>query len=82
MRFSAGKQKKQWVIAAADSRAAGLGKSLKISPMLAQILIITTNLLLQVTPFMMILSSFTLLFLTPGVVSIGIGLGALPVLGN
>lgn len=44
--------------------------------LLAQILIITTNLLLKVTPFMMILSSFTLLFLTPGVVSIGIGLGA------
>lgn len=43
---------------------------------LAQILIITTNLLLQVTPFMMALSSTTLLFLTPGVVSIGIGMGA------
>jgi ABC-2 type transport system permease protein len=44
--------------------------------LLAQMLIITTNLLLKVTPFMMVLSSFTLLFITPGVVSIGIGLGA------
>jgi len=43
---------------------------------LTEILIITTNLLLQVTPLMMYLSTITLFFLTPGVVSIGIGLGA------
>ncbi|MBU4419668.1 MAG: hypothetical protein KKH84_01525 [Proteobacteria bacterium] len=43
---------------------------------LSEILIIVTNLLLNVTPFMMYLSITTLFFLTPGVVSLGIGLGA------
>ncbi|MBC2695900.1 MAG: hypothetical protein HF982_11620 [Desulfobacteraceae bacterium] len=43
---------------------------------LSEILIIVTNLLLNVTPFMMYLSIITLFFLTPGVVSLGIGLGA------
>jgi len=43
---------------------------------LSEILIVVTNLLLNVTPFMMYLSITTLFFLTPGVVSLGIGLGA------
>jgi ABC-2 type transport system permease protein len=44
---------------------------------LAEVLIIATNLLLEVTPFMMILSSFTMFFLVFGIVSFGVGLGAL-----
>ena len=44
--------------------------------LLSQILIIATNLMLKVTPFMMVLSSITLLFTAPGVVSLGLGLGA------
>jgi ABC-2 type transport system permease protein len=43
---------------------------------LSEILIVCTNMLLQVTPFMMGLSTVTLLFLTPGVIAMGIGLGA------
>ncbi|OIN96705.1 MAG: hypothetical protein AUJ48_01115, partial [Deltaproteobacteria bacterium CG1_02_45_11] len=43
---------------------------------LSEILIVATNLLLDVTPFMMYLSVITLFFITPGVVAIGIGLGA------
>lgn len=43
---------------------------------LSEILIVVTNFLLNVTPFMMYLSIITLFFLTPGVVSLGIGLGA------
>lgn len=43
---------------------------------LTEILIIATNILLQVTPFMMILSTVTIFFLVPGVVSMGIGFGA------
>lgn len=43
---------------------------------LSEILIVVTNLLLNVTPFMMYLSITTLFCLTPGVVSLGIGLGA------
>jgi ABC-2 type transport system permease protein len=43
---------------------------------LTEILIIATNILLQVTPFMMALSTVTVFFLVPGIVSIGIGLGA------
>ncbi|MFC1886483.1 hypothetical protein ACFLZM_05450 [Thermodesulfobacteriota bacterium] len=43
---------------------------------LAEALIVSTNLLLRVTPFMMHLSIITLFFMTPGVVSIGVGLGA------
>jgi ABC-2 type transport system permease protein len=43
---------------------------------LAEILIVGTNLLLKVTPFMMTLSTVTVFFLVPGIVAIGIGLGA------
>lgn len=43
---------------------------------LVEILIVATNLLLDVTPFMMYLSVITLLFITPGVIAMGIGLGA------
>ena len=43
---------------------------------LSEILIVVTNLFLNVTPFMMYLSIITILFMTPGVVSLGIGLGA------
>ena len=44
--------------------------------LLTELLTIATNLLLQVSPFMMALSSITLLFITPGVVAIGIGFGS------
>jgi len=43
---------------------------------LTEILIVATNLLLHVTPFMMILSTATIFFLVPGVVAMGIGFGA------
>lgn len=43
---------------------------------LTEIIIIITNLLLQVTPFMMALSTITVFFMVPGVVAMGIGLGA------
>ncbi|MDM8516790.1 hypothetical protein QUF76_11370 [Desulfobacterales bacterium HSG16] len=43
---------------------------------LTEILIIVTNLFLDVTPFMMILLTFTVLLMVPGVVSLGIGMGA------
>jgi ABC-2 type transport system permease protein len=43
---------------------------------LAEILIIVTNILLNVTAFMMILSIVTVFFLVPGIVAMGIGLGA------
>lgn len=43
---------------------------------LAEILIIFTNILLNVTAFMMILSIVTVFFLVPGIVAMGIGLGA------
>jgi ABC-2 type transport system permease protein len=43
---------------------------------LTEILIVVTNLLLHVTPFMMILSTLTVFFVVPGVVAMGIGLGA------
>ena len=47
-------------------------------PMLivAEILIIYSNYLLKVTPFMMILSSVTIFFMVFGIVALGIGLGA------
>jgi ABC-2 type transport system permease protein len=44
---------------------------------LAEILIILSNTLLQVTPFMMVLSSVTIFFVTFGIVGLGIGMGAL-----
>ncbi|MFO7708984.1 MAG: hypothetical protein R6V84_12490 [Desulfobacterales bacterium] len=43
---------------------------------LTEILIVGTNLLLGVTPFMMALSTVTVFFLVPGIVAMGIGLGA------
>jgi ABC-2 type transport system permease protein len=43
---------------------------------LTEILIVATNILLQVTPFMMILSTLTIFFIVPGIVAMGIGLGA------
>lgn len=43
---------------------------------LTEVLIAATNILLQVTPFMMILSTLTVFFVVPGIVALGIGLGA------
>ena len=43
---------------------------------LTEVLIIATNLLLRVTPFMMVLSTVTVFCLVPGIVALGIGLGA------
>ncbi len=43
---------------------------------LTEALIVATNILLQVTPFMMILSTLTVFFIVPGIVAMGIGLGA------
>jgi len=43
---------------------------------LTEILIIATNILLKVTPFMMALSTTTIFFLVPAVVAMGIGFGA------
>jgi len=43
---------------------------------LAEVLIIYTNYLLKVTAFMMVLSSVTILFMVFGIVSLGVGLGA------
>ena len=43
---------------------------------LTEILVVATNLLLQVTPFMMVLSTVNVLFIVPGVVALGVGFGA------
>jgi ABC-2 type transport system permease protein len=43
---------------------------------LAEILIVSSNLLLQVSPFMMVLSVVTVFLMVPGVVALGVGLGA------
>jgi ABC-2 type transport system permease protein len=43
---------------------------------LSEVLIIYTNYLLKVTPFMMVLSSVTIFFLVFGIVALGVGLGA------
>lgn len=43
---------------------------------LAEILIVVSNILLQVTLFMMVLSAATIFLMTPGIVALGIGLGA------
>ena len=43
---------------------------------LAEILIVSSNILLQVTPFMMALSVVTIFLMVPGVVAMGVGLGA------
>ena len=44
--------------------------------LLTEALIVATNILLSVTPFMMALSIVTVFFLVPGIVAMGIGLGA------
>lgn len=43
---------------------------------LAELLIVVTNVLLQVTPFMMVLSVATTFLVVPGIISMGVGLGA------
>ena len=43
---------------------------------LTEVLIIATNILLQVNPFMMALSTLTVFFIVPGIVAMGVGLGA------
>ena len=52
--------------------------TLYILPMaiLGEILIIATNYLLNVTPLMMVISSVTILLAVSGIVSLGVGLGA------
>ena len=45
--------------------------------LLSEVLIVATNLLLHVTPFMMVLSVVTIFFIVPGIVSMGLGLGAI-----
>lgn len=43
---------------------------------LAEILVVLSNILLNVTSFMMILSSITVFFMVPGIVAMGVGFGA------
>jgi len=43
---------------------------------LTEILIVATNIFLNVSPFMMVLSTITILCMVPGVIAIGIGFGA------
>jgi ABC-2 type transport system permease protein len=43
---------------------------------LAEVLVVSSNLLLRVTPFMMVLSILTIFCLVPAVVGLGIGMGA------
>ncbi|MBM4306657.1 MAG: hypothetical protein FJ107_00530 [Deltaproteobacteria bacterium] len=45
--------------------------------LLSELLIVSTNLLLEVTPFMMVLSILTVFAVVPGIVALGIGLGAI-----
>lgn len=45
--------------------------------LLSELLIVVTNILLHVTPFMMTLSIITIFLMVPGIVSMGIGLGAI-----
>ena len=45
--------------------------------LLSELLIVVTNILLHVTPFMMIISVITIFLMVPGIVSMGIGLGAI-----
>ena len=44
---------------------------------LSELLVISTNLLLGVTPFMMVLSVMTVFFVVPGIVAMGVALGAI-----
>lgn len=43
---------------------------------LTEVLVVVTNLLLNVTPFMMLISTVTICLMVPGVVSLAVGLGA------
>lgn len=43
---------------------------------LSELLIVATNILLHVTTFMMWLSAITMIFMVPGIVALGVGLGA------
>jgi len=43
---------------------------------LSEVLIVVSNILLEVTPFMMALSVTTVFFMVPGIVALGIGFGA------
>jgi len=45
--------------------------------LLSELLIVVTNILLHVTPFMMVISVFTTFFMVPGIISMGLGLGAI-----
>lgn len=45
--------------------------------LLSELLIVVTNILLQVTPLMMFISVLTIFFMVPGIVSMGIGIGAI-----
>jgi len=45
--------------------------------LLSEVLIVVTNILLHVTPFMMVLSVITTFFMVPGIISMGLGLGAI-----
>ena len=70
-----------WIVQAAPVRAKDflwIKFFLYYIPMtiLAEILIISSNMLLGVSHFMMILSSITTFFLVPAIVGMGIGLGA------
>jgi ABC-2 type transport system permease protein len=44
---------------------------------LSEVLVVVTNILLRVTPFMMALSVLTVFFMVPGIIAMGIGLGAI-----
>ena len=45
--------------------------------LLPELLIVSTNLLLEATPFMMVFSILTVFAVVPGIVALGIGLGAI-----
>jgi len=45
--------------------------------LLSEVLIVVTNILLHVTPSMMVISVLTIFFMVPGIVSMGIGVGAM-----
>jgi ABC-2 type transport system permease protein len=44
---------------------------------LSEILIVATNILLHVTPFIMLISTLTIFVMVPGIIAMGIGLGAI-----
>jgi ABC-2 type transport system permease protein len=45
--------------------------------LLSEVLIVATNMLLHVTPLMMVISVLTTFFIVPGIISMGLGLGAI-----